>query len=158
MFNTLKYVVTLYVCLWPSASSSSLPDHDKTSLIKIDNLLYEKITNPIPGEGDLVLDSIHIFNQALNKSVQAFMNDNVGQDVVDWLVEQKGPGCIQLYPDDHQLRDVYDWGVQELGELYYLLNNTKMIWRDFRYFLVTRLGYQIDPLPRFFTTTATYTE
>ncbi|KAG8257510.1 uncharacterized protein LOC124366495 [Homalodisca vitripennis] len=154
MINTVKYVWTCYILNGPILSFAA---HDKDYISRIDHLLYDKITNPVPGEGDQILDSIYIFNQALNETIQDFMNDQTGQDIVDMLVEQQGPICIKLYPDDHHLRDVFDWGIQELGELYYLLNATKMLWRDFRYFLVTKMGYQIEPLPRFFTTTANYT-
>lgn len=81
------------------------------------------------------------------------MHNGTGQEVVDVLIDQKGPRCITLYLDDHKLENEFKWGVKELGELYYMLSETKMLWRDFRYYLTTKLNYKIDPLPLFFTTT-----
>ncbi|XP_054274380.1 uncharacterized protein LOC128994120 [Macrosteles quadrilineatus] len=139
----------LYLVFFVGAILIGVSLENKDYITRIDNLLYEKITNPIVGEGDRLIDSLIVFNNDFNQTIQVYKYNRTNQDVVDMLIRTNGPRCIQVYPNDTLLQIVYEWGYKELGELYYFLNQAKEHWRDFRYYLVNDLHYNIEPLPPF---------
>jgi hypothetical protein len=60
-----------YLVLFVSAYLISYSlETDKDYFCKIDNLLYEKITHPSPGEGGYLIDSLVVFNREFNQSIQ----------------------------------------------------------------------------------------
>lgn len=73
---------------------SSMATDDEHFLFKVDNLVYGKLTNPIPGEGDYVLDSLQIYMEKLNETMEVccLMPKNI---LFNCLITQKRETCNQ---------------------------------------------------------------
>lgn len=69
-FIMIRELYCLFINLACVYLGTSTVTKDKSFLSKVDDLVYEKLTNPVLGEGDYVLDSLQIYMQELNATMQ----------------------------------------------------------------------------------------
>lgn len=113
---------------------------------KLDIKIRNKLSNPVTGEGGLMMAMIEVYNRVLEALLEDFKrNLNLNSPVILMLIEQRGPIFIQQLYDDHVIQAKYGWDPFHVGKLYELLNKTQSLWVHFR-FILEKLGITVKPV------------
>lgn len=113
---------------------------------RLDIKIRNKLSNPVTGEGALMMALIGVYNRVLEELLEDFKRYlNLNSPVILTLIQQRGPIFIQQFYDDHLIQAKYGWDPFYVGKLYELLNKTQSLWVDFR-LILEKLGITVKPV------------
>lgn len=125
---------------------SVLSSTDLKYVSRLDIQIRNKLSNPVTGEGALMLAMIEVYNRVLEELLEEFKRKlNLNSPVILTLIEQRGPIFIQTLYDDHVIQAKYGWDPFHVGKLYELLNKVQSRWIDFR-LVFAKLGVIVKPV------------
>lgn len=125
---------------------SVLSIQDVKYVSRLDIQIRNKLTNPVTGEGALILAMIEVFCRVLDEILDGFKrNLNLNSPVIVMLIEQRGPICVQYLYDDNVIQAKYGWDQFHMGKLYEALHKIQSRWMDYR-IVFEKMGVIVKPV------------